>query len=74
MGYKKGQKYRKEPIQTELFDTELTEEEKKNAVIIYEPDAKHLKEVTDEQRETIEKMIEKLEEFDDVQNVYTNMK
>lgn len=33
-----------------------------------------LKEVTDEQRETIEKMIEKLEEFDDVQNVYTNMK
>ncbi len=48
MGYKKGQKYRKEPIQTELFDTELTEEEKKNAVIIYEPDAKHLKEVTDD--------------------------
>lgn len=33
-----------------------------------------LKEVTSEQRETIEKMIERLEEFDDVQNVYTNMK
>ena len=33
-----------------------------------------LKEVTPEQRETIDKMIEKLEEFDDVQNVYTNMK
>ncbi|MBR3454753.1 MAG: YebC/PmpR family DNA-binding transcriptional regulator [Bacteroidaceae bacterium] len=33
-----------------------------------------LKEVTDEQRETLEKMIERLEEFDDVQNVYTNMK
>lgn len=33
-----------------------------------------LKEVTDEQRETIEKMVEKLEEFDDVQTVYTNMK
>ena len=32
------------------------------------------KEVTDEQRETIEKMVERLEEFDDVQNVYTNMK
>lgn len=48
MGYKKGQKYRKEPIQTELFDTELTEEEKKNAVIIYEPDAEHLKRVTND--------------------------
>jgi len=33
-----------------------------------------LKEVTEEQRETIDKMVEKLEEFDDVQNVYTNMK
>jgi transcriptional/translational regulatory protein YebC/TACO1 len=33
-----------------------------------------LKDVTDEQRETIDKMVEKLEEFDDVQNVYTNMK
>ena len=33
-----------------------------------------LKEVTEEQRETIEKMVERLEEFDDVQNVYTNMK
>ena len=32
------------------------------------------KEVTDEQRETIEKMVERLEEFEDVQNVYTNMK
>ncbi len=32
------------------------------------------KEVTDEQRETLDKMIEKLEEDDDVQNVYTNMK
>ena len=33
-----------------------------------------LKDVTDEQRETIDKMVEKLEEFDDVQTVYTNMK
>lgn len=32
-----------------------------------------LKTVTDEQRETIDKMIEKLEDFDDVQTVYTNM-
>ena len=29
---------------------------------------------TPEQRETIDKMIERLEEFDDVQTVYTNMK
>lgn len=33
-----------------------------------------LKEVTDAERETIDKMVEKLEDFDDVQNVYTNMK
>lgn len=33
-----------------------------------------LKDVTAEQRETIDKMVEKLEDFDDVQNVYTNMK
>ena len=33
-----------------------------------------LKEVTPEQRETLDKMIERLEEFDDVQTVYTNMK
>ena len=33
-----------------------------------------LKEVNEEQRATIDKMVEKLEEFDDVQNVYTNMK
>ncbi len=32
-----------------------------------------LKSVTDEQRETIDKMVEKLEDFDDVQTVYTNM-
>ena len=32
------------------------------------------KEIDDEQRATIEKMVEKLEEFGDVQNVYTNMK
>ena len=31
-------------------------------------------EATPEQRETIDKMVEKLEEFDDVQTVYTNMK
>ena len=30
--------------------------------------------VTPEQRETIDKMVERLEEFDDVQTVYTNMK
>ena len=33
-----------------------------------------LKDVTPEQRETINKMVEKMEEFDDVQTVYTNMK
>ena len=32
-----------------------------------------LKDVTPEQRETIDKMVERLEEFDDVQIVYTNM-
>jgi len=34
----------------------------------------NLKEVTPEQRETIDKMVERMEEFDDVQTVYTNMK
>lgn len=33
-----------------------------------------LKEVTEEQRASIDKMVERLEEFDDVQTVYTNMK
>lgn len=33
-----------------------------------------LKDVDSEQRATLEKMIERLEEFDDVQTVYTNMK
>ncbi|MCI6104875.1 MAG: YebC/PmpR family DNA-binding transcriptional regulator, partial [Bacteroidales bacterium] len=33
-----------------------------------------LKEVTPEARESIDKMVERLEEFDDVQTVYTNMK
>lgn len=33
-----------------------------------------LKDVTAEQRESIDKMVERLEEFDDVQTVYTNMK
>ncbi len=33
-----------------------------------------LKDVTAEQREAIEKLIEKLEEDDDVQNVFHNMK
>ncbi len=33
-----------------------------------------LKDVTPEQRATIDKMVERLEEFDDVQTVYTNMK
>ena len=33
-----------------------------------------LKDVTDEEREIIDKMVERLEEFDDVQTVYTNMK
>ena len=33
-----------------------------------------LKDVTPEQRETIDKMVERLEDFDDVQTVYTNMK
>ena len=30
--------------------------------------------MTPEQRETLDKMVERLEEFDDVQTVYTNMK
>ena len=34
----------------------------------------NLKEVNEEKRATIDKMVEKLEEFDDVQTVYTNMK
>lgn len=34
----------------------------------------NLKDVTPEQRETIDKMVERLEQFDDVQTVYTNMK
>ena len=33
-----------------------------------------LKDVTDEERESLDKMVERLEEFDDVQTVYTNMK
>ena len=33
-----------------------------------------LKDVDSEQRATIDKMVERLEDFDDVQNVYTNMK
>lgn len=33
-----------------------------------------LKDVTHEVRESIDKMVERLEEFDDVQTVYTNMK
>ena len=33
-----------------------------------------LKDINAEQRATIDKMVERLEEFDDVQNVYTNMK
>ena len=33
-----------------------------------------LKDVEPEHRETLNKMVERLEEFDDVQTVYTNMK
>ena len=33
-----------------------------------------LKDIDAEQRATIDKMVERLEDFDDVQNVYTNMK
>ena len=33
-----------------------------------------LKDVTEEQRASIDKMVERLEEFDDVQSVFTNMK
>ena len=33
-----------------------------------------LKEVNEEERATIDKMVERLEDFDDVQTVYTNMK
>ena len=32
-----------------------------------------VKEVTDEQRETLDKLLEKLEEDEDVQNVFHNM-
>ena len=33
-----------------------------------------LKDLSGEERATIDKMVERLEDFDDVQNVYTNMK
>ena len=33
-----------------------------------------MKDVTPEERESIDKMVERLEDFDDVQTVYTNMK
>ena len=33
-----------------------------------------LKDVNEEQRATIDKIVERLEEDEDVQNVYTNMK
>ena len=33
-----------------------------------------VKDVTPEERESIDKMVERLEDFDDVQTVYTNMK
>ena len=33
-----------------------------------------LKDVDDEQRATIDKIVERLEEDEDVQNVYTNMR
>ena len=42
------------------------------AEFTYIPNA--LREVTAEERESIDKMVERLEEFDDVQTVYTNMK
>ena len=38
------------------------------------PIANDLKDVEPAHRETIDKMVERLEEFDDVQTVYTNMK
>ena len=46
----------------------------KRAIISSTAIPNDLKDVTPEQRETIDKMIERLEEFDDVQTVYTNMK
>ena len=42
------------------------------AEVTYVPN--DLKDVTAEERESIDKMVERLEEFDDVQTVYTNMK
>ena len=33
-----------------------------------------LKDLSGDDRATIDKMVERLEDFDDVQNVYTNMK
>lgn len=49
MGYKKGQKYTKDPIQTTLFDMSLSEEEMKDKmVVLYEPTPEQLKKVTDD--------------------------
>lgn len=42
------------------------------AVFTYIPN--DVKDVTPEERESIDKMVERLEDFDDVQTVYTNMK
>ena len=48
MGYKKGQKYTKNPIQTALFETTLSDEEKRSkTVVFYEPDPEQLKKVTE---------------------------
>ena len=49
MGYKKGQKYTKDPIQTTLFDMSLSEEEMKDKmVVLYEPTPEQLKKVTND--------------------------
>lgn len=56
-------------IQSYLEDNQF---EVVGAEFTYVPN--NLKDVTPEQRETIDKMVERLEQFDDVQTVYTNMK
>ena len=53
-------------------EDEFDEDEEVGGDFTYIPN--DLKDVTPEQRETLDKMVERLEEFDDVQTVYTNMK
>ena len=58
-----------EELILDLIDYDVEEDYEEDTYI-----PNDMKDVTPEQRETIDKMIERLEEFDDVQTVYTNMK